>query len=200
MSISVNPPRTREGDGHCGRGLISGGASTRSCISLLRFYVGWHGQLRHQFCVGVLPFVLRLSSRRRIRYDLNSRFGRRNLNLLSGCHLATIPHPDTVAARFKRIPLAATAWVRTQVVGSLIRKRRLERFRLPGSYYMIAIDGTETESFRHRHCEHCLTSTLENGGFGLGHSFCEDWTGAKNFYILMQNVSPRKPVAEVGLA
>lgn len=118
-------------------------------------------------------FMLRLGSRRRIGYDLNSRFGRRNLNILSGCNMETIPHPDTVAAPFKSIPLAATCRVRTEMVRSLLRKRRLERFRLLGTWYMVAIDATEMESFRHRHCESCLSATYPDGTVRYYHPVLE---------------------------
>ena len=43
-------------------------------------------------------------------------------------------HAGIFVANFVvNLPLAATSWVRTQMVHGLIRKRRLERFRLLGS-------------------------------------------------------------------
>lgn len=87
--------------------------------------------------------------------------------------METIPHPDTVAAPLKRISPGQVTWLRTQMVRSLIRKRRLERFRLLGNWYMIAIDGTETASFRHRHCQHCLTATLSDGTVRYYHPVLE---------------------------
>jgi hypothetical protein len=42
---------------------------------------------------------------------------------------------------------------------TLIRKKVLYRYRLFGMYFIVAIDGTGTISFSHRHCPHCLTRT-----------------------------------------
>jgi hypothetical protein len=42
---------------------------------------------------------------------------------------------------------------------TLIRKKVLYSYRLFGMYFIVAIDGTGTISFSHRHCPHCLTRT-----------------------------------------
>jgi hypothetical protein len=43
------------------------------------------------------------------------------------------------------------------MINRLIRMRALEKYRLLGKYYMIAIDGTGHLMFKERHCPHCLT-------------------------------------------
>ncbi|MCX5877836.1 MAG: hypothetical protein NTY44_01825, partial [Deltaproteobacteria bacterium] len=42
---------------------------------------------------------------------------------------------------------------------TLIRKKVLYSYRVLGIYFIVAIDGTGTVNFDHRHCPHCLTRT-----------------------------------------
>jgi hypothetical protein len=109
---------------------------------------------------GILLFLLRLRARRRLRFDLNSEQGLRNLGLLSGCPMPRLPHDETVAEPLKRVPPRRIGQLAVAMVRRLLRSRALERFRLLGLYYTIAIDGTEIFSAWERHCEHCLTQVL----------------------------------------
>ena len=43
------------------------------------------------------------------------------------------------------------------MINRLIRMKALEKFRLLGEYYMIAVDGTGHLVYKERHCPHCLT-------------------------------------------
>ena len=73
-----------------------------------------------------------------------------------------IPHGDTLNYAFKKIKVKEVQEVVCWMVGELIRKKVLSRWRL-FRHYMIAMDGTGMLTFRKRHCEHCLTKKLRNG-------------------------------------
>ena len=112
---------------------------------------------------GVLLFLFRLAARRRLRFELGSVAGVENLNRLAGTNLERIPHPDTLAYYLKRLPPHELAAVPARMVRDVVRSRALERYRLLGEYYTIAIDGTGHLSFDSRHCAHCLTQEHANG-------------------------------------
>jgi len=118
---------------------------------------------RSLFWSGVLMFVFHLSARRRLRYDLNSKGGLPNLNLLAETELETLPHPDTLAYLFENLSPHSLDRLRRRMVRKLLRKRCLERFRLFDRFYLVAIDGTGYLSFRKPHSRHCLRKTLSNG-------------------------------------
>ena len=118
---------------------------------------------RSLFWSGVLMFVFHLSARRRLRYDLNSKGGLPNLNLLAETELETLPHPDTLAYLFENLSPDSLDRLRRRMVRKLLRKRCLERFRLFDRFYLVAIDGTGYLSFRKPHSRHCLRKTLSNG-------------------------------------
>lgn len=119
--------------------------------------------LRTLIWSGVLLYLLGLPARRRLRFDFNSDFGLANLNALSQSELETIPHPDTLAYALERLRPKELAWLRTRMARTLLRSRVLERFRLLGKFYPVAVDGTGYLSFSKPHCPHCLTRKLSNG-------------------------------------
>lgn len=119
--------------------------------------------VRSLFWSGTLMFLFHLSARRRLRYDLNSEAGLPNLNRLAETELQTLPHPDTLAYLFKRMSTAGLRGLRAAMVRALLRKRSLERFRLLGKFYLVAIDATGYLSFRRPHCHRCLQQTLARG-------------------------------------
>jgi hypothetical protein len=67
------------------------------------------------------------------------------------------PHGDTLEAAFSNLETNQIQTVVTGMTETLIRKKILYRYRLGGTYFIVAIDGTGTISFSRRHCPHCLT-------------------------------------------
>jgi len=108
-------------------------------------------------------FVFRLPARRRLRYDLNSDCALSNLNGLAGVAMETLPHPDTLAYLLKRLPVADLEALRLDMVRSLLRSRRLEGYRLRGSHYLLALDGTGYLHFSKPHCDKCLHQERPGG-------------------------------------
>jgi len=111
---------------------------------------------------GTLMYLLRLGSRRQINFDL-----RHNENVeekfrsLWGTDEA--PHGDTLNYAFQNIAVGEIQEVLCRLVETLIRKKVLDRWRLLGRYFRIAIDGTGELTFSERHCENCLTKKFKSG-------------------------------------
>lgn len=77
------------------------------------------------------------------------------LEHMFGLILPSIPHGDTLAHLWKKLPPEALEKLRLAMVYRLLRSRCLERFRY-GQRYILALDGTEVYRWKERHCEHCL--------------------------------------------
>jgi hypothetical protein len=71
----------------------------------------------------------------------------------------TCPHGDTLNVTFGRLNPDQVQAVVPALVRTLIRKKVLDRYRLLGRYFVIAIDGTGRLIFPERHCPHCMTVT-----------------------------------------
>lgn len=100
-----------------------------------------------------------LESRRQFDRESDDETGAfvKNLNHLAGTHAEYVPHNTTVADYLNQLPFSALEQLPPKMVGTLIRSRVLEKGRLFGRYYTIAIDATGHQKFSKRHCEHCLT-------------------------------------------
>jgi len=111
---------------------------------------------------GTLMYLLRLGSRRQINFEF-----RKNENIeekfWSLWGIDEVPHGDTLNYAFKNISVAEVQEVLCQLVETLIRKKVLNRWRLLGRYFRVAIDGTGELTFRERHCENCLTKKFKSG-------------------------------------
>lgn len=111
---------------------------------------------------GTLMYLLRLGSRRQINFDL-----RNNENVeetfRSLWEVDEVPHGDTLNYAFKNIDVDEGQEVICQMIETLIRKKVLDRWRLFGKYFRVAIDGTGELTFPERHCEHCLTRKFKSG-------------------------------------
>lgn len=111
-------------------------------------------------------FLCRLGARRQIHLTLNSPCVVGYLRRLVRQDLHRLPHGDTVANALARLLPEEIGALRTELVRSMIRKRRLEGFRLLGRDYLVTLDGTGFLALGHKasaFTEGCLTQTLENG-------------------------------------
>jgi hypothetical protein len=104
---------------------------------------------------GVSMFLFRLKARRQIGLLLRNGPSVCKFQALFG--IERFPHGDTLEATFSNLEADQVQTVVTAMTKTLIRKKVLYSYRLFGIYFIVAIDGTGTISFRHRHCPHCLT-------------------------------------------
>lgn len=111
----------------------------------------------HLLWLGVLLFLTRLPSKRKIKYLFSTEEFRKNLCLLTDGYNNTIAHHDTLENLLKKLCPEEISTVRHLMVTRLLRMKSLNKFRLLDKYYMIAIDGTGHLAFKERHCPYCLT-------------------------------------------
>jgi hypothetical protein len=105
--------------------------------------------------MGLMLFLLKLGSRRRLRFELDSPQALANLNQLACTQQQTMAHSDTLNYFLGRMPQSSLARVRRQMVGRLVRMKALDAARL-GGRFLLVLDATGQLHFTRRHCPHCL--------------------------------------------
>lgn len=128
---------------------------------------------RFLVCMAVLMRLLRLPSRRRLRFELRDGPALQNLNTLADTDHTQVAHDDTVAHLMEKMPPEGLRWLRTHIIRRLIRSRSLEKFRLLGKFYTVAVDGSGYLSFRRPHCPHCLEKEYPGGNTLYHHPVLE---------------------------
>ena len=108
---------------------------------------------------GVTMFLFQLKARRQIGLLLRNGPSVRKFQALFG--VERFPHGDTLDGTFAHLEADQVQSVVTGMTETLIRKKVLYSYRLLGRYFIVAIDGTGTISYSHRHCPHCLTRTRQ---------------------------------------
>jgi len=111
----------------------------------------------HLLWLGIFLFLLRLGSKRKIKFRLSTEEFLENLNRLCSGYSQNVAHHDTVEYLLLRLEPEEMYVVRQKMINRLIRMKALEKYRLLGEYYMIAVDGTGYLVYKERHCPHCLT-------------------------------------------
>ena len=111
----------------------------------------------HLLWLGIFLFLLRLGSKRKIKYKLSTEEFLKNLNQVAAGYSENVAHHDTVEYFLGKLESEQIYKVRQKMVNRLIRMKALDKYRLLGEYFMIAVDGTGHLVFKERHCPHCLT-------------------------------------------
>ena len=112
--------------------------------------------------MGIFLFLLRLGSKRDIKYKLSTELFLKNLCTITNIYDDKTAHHDTLEYFYQRLEPEQLYKVRHKMVDRLIRTKCLNKFRLLESYFTIAVDGTGHLVFRQRHCPHCLTKTKDD--------------------------------------
>jgi len=115
-------------------------------------------------------FASRLEARRQIGWLLRTSAAVQTVQSVFG--VGKVAHGDTVNNVVCAVDPGQVQEVVCAMAETLIRKKVFAARRLLGTYYCIAIDGTETFSFDDRHCGHCLTRT-QNGKTTYYHNVLE---------------------------
>ncbi len=100
-------------------------------------------------------FLLKLGSRRRLRFELDTPEALANLNALSRQQQEAMAHSDTLNYFLGRVPAASLPLLRRKMVQRLIRMKALDDGRLMG-HFLVVVDGTGQLRFNERHCPNCL--------------------------------------------
>jgi len=108
---------------------------------------------------GLLALLTKREARMQIGRQMREGNFCANLRELSGQEdLETMPHGDTVEYGLTRLIEDELEMIQVKMMASLLRGRVLERYRLLGKYYTVAMDGVHIHSFDYQHCEHCLSA------------------------------------------
>ena len=78
-----------------------------------------------------------------------------------------LPHMDTVDRVIRLLKEEELEGLKTTLIKTLINRKIFNASRFLGKYFCVAIDGSGLFSFEKRHCEHCLTKTLEKDTYFL---------------------------------
>jgi hypothetical protein len=108
--------------------------------------------------MGLMGFLLKLGSRRRLRFELDTPQALANLNRLSHAQQETMAHSDTLNYFLGRVPVASLAALRRKMLQRLLRMKALDHGRLLG-HFLVVVDGTGQLRFNRPHCQHCLKQT-----------------------------------------
>lgn len=105
----------------------------------------------------VLMHACMLGARRQVRLQLYTAFLVQLFQTLF--EVDSVPHGDTMNRVLIGLPFDDVEQCVCGMAETLIDKRVLESQRLFECYYVVAIDGTQLQTYRQRHCPHCLTRT-----------------------------------------
>jgi len=110
----------------------------------------------HLLWLGIFLFLVKLGSKRQIKFLFNTEEFKDNLALLTGSYTQAIAHPDTLENLLKKLSSEELVKIRRKMTNRLIRMKSLMRYRLLDEYYLISVDGTGYLAFKEKHCPHCL--------------------------------------------
>lgn len=110
--------------------------------------------------MGLMLFLLKLGARRQLGFVLDSPEALENLNRLSGCLQERLADHGTLDHFLGHVPPSELDRLRRLMVHRLIRMKLLDGARLFG-HFLVSIDGTGQLFFREKHCDHCLTKTVD---------------------------------------
>ncbi len=74
-----------------------------------------------------------------------------------------LPHYVTINECLSRLDNKELEKVRKKMIYGIIRKRSFEYGKFLGEKWLVIVDATQLFSFKERHCEHCLTKTINRG-------------------------------------
>lgn len=74
-----------------------------------------------------------------------------------------LPHYVTINECLSRLDNKELEKVRKKMIYGIIRKRSYEYGKFLGEKWLVIVDATQLFSFKERHCEHCLTKTINRG-------------------------------------
>jgi hypothetical protein len=90
---------------------------------------------------GILLFLCQLGSRRQVNYKLReNESARRKYRALFG--VEDVPHGDTLNYTYQQLNVEEVQEIECRMMEILMEQEELQKWRLFGQYYLIAMDGT----------------------------------------------------------
>jgi hypothetical protein len=95
-------------------------------------------------------------------YNSNRREDGFRENVLN-CFGFNLPHTDTCDDVLRELSPGELEALKAHLVSGLIEQKFFRKFRFLNQSYLVAIDATGIATFKHKHCDHCLTKTSKSG-------------------------------------
>jgi hypothetical protein len=115
-------------------------------------------------------FLFKEGSRNAMNNDRQDEIFRKNYQTLFHMRL---PHMDTVDTVMRRLEPEELEALKRSLIRTLLARRTLHKFRLLGTWFLIAVDASGVVSFSERHCDQCLTKTTKSGKVTYFHHVLE---------------------------
>jgi len=74
-----------------------------------------------------------------------------------------LPHYVTINECLAKFPNEELEKIRKKMIYSLIRKKSYDDAKFLNTHWLVIVDATQLFCFNERHCEHCLTKTINKG-------------------------------------
>ncbi len=84
-----------------------------------------------------------------------------------------IPHMDTADEVMRMLDERQLEKLKTEMVRVLINRKTFRKYRLFGTYFRVAVDGTHVMNVSEGHCDHCLHKTSKKGKVTYFHNVPE---------------------------
>jgi len=119
--------------------------------------------------LGILLFFFKLEATRNLNYvigyhsDSNFLDNFKRLFPILGIkqeELDRIPDYGTLIHLFKKLNPESLEELQVKSIKNSIRNRTLEKHRLLGEYYTVAVDGSRIVTFKEQHCKQCLRKKI----------------------------------------
>jgi hypothetical protein len=120
--------------------------------------------------VGLLLFILKCGARQQIRNEMRTEEFCNNVKHLSGQYdIEQVLHDDCLVYFLGKSKLEDLEQLQVKMMQRLIRNKLFDRYRLPGGYLTIAVDGVHVHTFDYEHCAQCLVREDKNGNKSWSH-------------------------------
>ena len=105
--------------------------------------------LSYTLCILLFSIIFRISSRRKIRAEMEYPLLLKNIRQVIGERRELgLPHPDTLFRHIEYIDRGEIIKIRDGIVDILQDKRLFERMKVLGGYYAVVIDGSVIKEYR----------------------------------------------------
>jgi len=74
-----------------------------------------------------------------------------------------LPHYITINECLSRLETSELEKIRKDMIYGMIRKKSFDDAKFLETHWLVIVDGTQLFKFNERHCEHCLTMTVNKG-------------------------------------
>lgn len=114
--------------------------------------------------VMILKNICSIVSMQELNYEFNEAKCVKNIYKILGLkEKEYLPHYVTINECLSKIETSELEKIRKKMIYNLIRKKSFDGGKFLGQHWLVIVDATQLFKFDERHCEHCLTKTMDKG-------------------------------------